>query len=241
MSLFRSSSVHATLLDSQNARRPPRPTGSALHAHQNPMPFSGGGSNRAPATEPLHSAPAPAPATLAPGADDGDGDDDDDDDGVAPPTYYDVLKCRAEFAAPSAFLARPMKPVHSGGSAYPWASQPLCLTPGGGSGQQAAGESRHRLRRSTGGGGGSAAETVSSSSASSSVFAAPFTDNALPPSVFRLPGPRHHLARRAGRARDDSAAADPWALAGMTAGGRALRRADQVVLSPFDCKVTISS
>ncbi|KAJ2747722.1 hypothetical protein H4S06_005110, partial [Coemansia sp. BCRC 34490] len=95
MSLFRSSSVHATLLDSQNARRPPRPTGPALHAHQNPMPFAGGGSNRAAAPEPLHS--APAPATLAPGAD--DGDYDDGDDGAAPPTYYDVLKCRAEFAA----------------------------------------------------------------------------------------------------------------------------------------------
>ncbi|KAJ2509487.1 hypothetical protein H4217_008317, partial [Coemansia sp. RSA 1939] len=177
MSLFRSSSVHATLLDSHNARRPPRPTGSALHAHQNPMSFSGDGSNRAPATEPLHS--APAPTTLAPAADD---DYDCDDDGAAPPTYYDVLKCRAEFAAPSAFLARPMKPAHSGGSAYPWASQPLCLTPGSGVGQQAAGESRHRLRRPTGGG-GSAAETASSSAAPSSVFAAPFTDNALPPSV----------------------------------------------------------
>ncbi|KAJ2539132.1 hypothetical protein EV175_006382, partial [Coemansia sp. RSA 1933] len=83
MTLFRSSSVHETLLTSQNARRPMRPAGarpSTTHAAAVPLTRPANKEEYAPAPESEYS---------------------------QDPTYYDVLKCRGEFATASAFFGRP--------------------------------------------------------------------------------------------------------------------------------------
>ncbi|KAJ1801436.1 hypothetical protein LPJ59_000274 [Coemansia sp. RSA 2399] len=222
MTLFRSSSVHDTLLTSQHARRPARPAtagsslrpptqsdyGSAQPDYSCALPMSRSASVRAPPA--MHQ-----PKVVA---EEEDEEEEDHSYSTQGPTYYDVLKCRGEFATPSAFFARPIKPTHSSAAMYPWATQPASIS----TANQQDG-SKHRLRRSA---------NTSSTDSASSVFAAS-TDNALPPSVFRLPGARLS-ARRMGSEND------PWALAGMTAGGRALRKADQLILSPFDRKLTLS-
>ncbi|KAJ2724600.1 hypothetical protein GGI07_001853 [Coemansia sp. Benny D115] len=146
---------------------------------------------------------------------------DDSDDGSA--TYYDVLKCKGQFATPSEFFSKPLKPAHSASQAYPWASKPIQSIVGGSS---ATADGRHRLRRSAASGGGSLA--------SSSVFQNSALDNSLPPSVFRLPGA--------------SSNSDPYSwseqpqwsqMNGMTSGGRSLRRANQVAMSKYDRKVNL--
>ncbi|KAJ2402464.1 hypothetical protein GGI23_000694 [Coemansia sp. RSA 2559] len=221
MTLFRSSSVHDTLLTSQHARRPARPAtaGSSLRPSTQ-LDYSSAQPDSSSALPISRSASVRAlPAMHQPK----DDDDDEEDHSYSTqgPTYYDVLKCRGDFATPSAFFARPIKPTHSSAATYPWATQPAPISSAITSQQDG---SKHRLRRS--------ANTSSTTDASSSVFAAS-TDNALPPSVFRLPGAR--LSARRICSEDD-----PWALAGMTAGGRALRKADQLILSPFDRKLTLS-
>ncbi|KAJ2821275.1 hypothetical protein GGI24_004260 [Coemansia furcata] len=130
------------------------------------------------------------------------------------PTYYDVLKCHGEFATPSAFFSRQLKPAPAPTAANPWAAQPAAAT-----------DTKHRLRR---------AQTADigshdSSSSSSSAFAGP-TDGALPASVFRLPTQR---------ALGGEPSSSSWAMTGMTSGGRALRRANQVKMSVFDRKITL--
>ncbi|KAJ2363046.1 hypothetical protein H4S02_002501 [Coemansia sp. RSA 2611] len=141
---------------------------------------------------------------------------------VRDPTYYDVLKCTGEFSTPSAFFSRPIKPAHSSDRAYPWAARPADVL-----GDSKVGN-KHRLRRAAGDAAGSAsAESVA---ASSSQFPAHRAEE-LPPSVFRLPGAR----TAAGRDRRE----EPWALSGMTAGGRALRKASQAPLSRLDRKVSL--
>ncbi|KAJ2860136.1 hypothetical protein GGI22_002798 [Coemansia erecta] len=222
MTLFRSSSVHDTLLTSQHARRPARPAtaGSSLRPSTQ-LDYSSAQPDSSSALPISRSASVRAPPAMHQPRDDDDDDYEDHSYSTQSPTYYDVLKCRGDFATPSAFFARPIKPTHSSAATYPWATQPAPISSTTTSLQDG---SKHRLRRS--------ANTSSTTDASSSVFAAS-TDNALPPSVFRLPGAR--LSARRIRSEDD-----PWALAGMTAGGRALRKADQLILSPFDRKLTLS-
>ncbi|KAJ2367678.1 hypothetical protein IW150_005611 [Coemansia sp. RSA 2607] len=126
-------------------------------------------------------------------------DSDMDTQGSA--TYYDVLKCTGAFATPSPFFAQPLKPAHSKAQTHPWT--PVVPT-----------DSKQRLRRQ-----GVSGDT--SESSASSVFRAEHQDNALPPSVFCLPGAPGH------------------ALGSMTVGGRSLRRSTQVPLSIFDRKVNL--
>ncbi|KAI8323488.1 hypothetical protein GQ54DRAFT_258126 [Martensiomyces pterosporus] len=193
MSLFRSSSAHNPLLE--NARRATsRPGASAI----------AGGSLQ----------PRDAPT-------DAQSSQTQQQSGDA--TYYDVLKCEGDFSTPSAFFSRPLKPAHSGGWAYPWASQPADITPG----INDKPDVKHRLRRAVSS--STQQEAGGESVASSSVFPV-HADSSLPPSVFRLPG------AETGKEGNPE---EPWALSGMTAGGRALRRANQTLLSKFDRKVAL--
>ncbi|KAJ2664780.1 hypothetical protein IW148_001825 [Coemansia sp. RSA 1199] len=135
------------------------------------------------------------------------------------PTYYDVLKCTNEFSTPSMFFSRALKPAHSNNRQFPWASR-SALT---GVGAEPVGN-KHRLRRSV----AVDSEVRTESAASSSVFSVR-AESELPPSVFRLPSSRPNVDN----------AREPWALRGMTSGGRALRKASQAPLSRFDRKVTL--
>ncbi|KAJ2771505.1 hypothetical protein IWQ56_001757 [Coemansia nantahalensis] len=137
---------------------------------------------------------------------------------AADPTYYDVLKCEGEFATPSQFFQRGAKPARAH-SAFPWPAVGSSSGNGG-----SAADNKHRLRRSTAQSAGGSAYQPSESAGSAALLAQ--ADGALPASVFRLP---------TGRAAGD----EPWALRGMTAGGRALRSASQVTLSRFDRKVAL--
>ncbi|KAJ1666645.1 hypothetical protein IW140_002596 [Coemansia sp. RSA 1813] len=229
MTLFRSSSVHETLLNSQNARRPTRPATSNTTLRAQPHSTASIGDSHSAPPLPRPTSNARMSVAYHPEDQQPPVSASMDYTAAPAPTYYDVLKCRGEFAMPSAFFTRPVKPAHSSASTYPWATQPASIPTT--SGQQDS--SKHRLRRSVAGGGSS---LDTSSVASSSVFGTAHTDNALPPSVFRLPGSRPST-RRAGTSLQE--AEDPWALAGMTAGGRALRRADQLILSQFDRKLTL--
>ncbi|KAJ1825173.1 hypothetical protein GGH91_000835 [Coemansia sp. RSA 2671] len=148
-------------------------------------------------------------------------------DTEADPTYYDVLKCKGEFSTPSPFFGRQLKPVHAGSSVYPWAVQPSLGAVGSGKD-----DAKHRLRRTTAPG-TSDSMSHGESAASSSVFAQGHLDGSLPPSVFKLPTTGTLRGERT------STASGPLALTGMTSGGRALRRANQVKMSVFDRKVTL--
>ncbi|KAJ1757847.1 hypothetical protein LPJ77_005876 [Coemansia sp. RSA 2523] len=134
------------------------------------------------------------------------------------PTYYDVLKCTNEFSTPSMFFSRSLKPAHSNNKQFPWASRSAIP----GVGVEPVGN-KHKLRRSVATDSG---DMRSESGASSSVFSTR-AESELPPSVFRLPSSK------------PADSAEPWALRGMTSGGRALRKASQAPLSRFDRKVTL--
>ncbi|KAJ2490274.1 hypothetical protein IWW37_003306 [Coemansia sp. RSA 2050] len=151
-------------------------------------------------------------------------------DTEADPTYYDVLKCQGEFSTPSPFFSRQLKPVHAGSSTYPWAVQPSLSAVG-----SAKDDAKHRLRRTTAPGNSDLA-SHGGSGASSSVFPQGNLDGSLPPSVFKLPTSNTSGTLRGERT---SVASGPWTLTGMTSGGRALRKANQVKMSVFDRKVTL--
>ncbi|KAJ1734049.1 hypothetical protein LPJ61_001269 [Coemansia biformis] len=142
------------------------------------------------------------------------------------PTYYDVLKCEGEFSTPSVFFLRDLKPARSHRT-FPWSS----TTAGAGGSGGSAVDNKHRLRRSTVQATGSGASQHSDSAGSSALLA--HAESSLPASVFRLPTGRAAVG-------GDPESREPWALSGMTAGGRALRRANQVTLSRFDRKVMLA-
>ncbi|KAJ2581924.1 hypothetical protein GGH95_001819 [Coemansia sp. RSA 1836] len=155
------------------------------------------------------------------------------------PTYYDVLKCHGEFSEPSVFFSRPLKATHSSSSAYPWATDISGSSVVGGEGDVVGTpsantdtSSKHRLRRaftssdqSTQGRGSG----FTSSSSSSSGFPQVLSDGSLPSSVFRLPT----------AAGSSSSSSRSDTSGGMTFGGRALRKANQVKMSVFDHKVSL--
>ncbi|KAJ2706415.1 hypothetical protein FB645_001560 [Coemansia sp. IMI 203386] len=149
------------------------------------------------------------------------------------PTYYDVLKCEGQFALASEFFTQPLKPVHSGSHAFPWATQPTDVT----GNNSKASDSKHHLRRvgeSNAGSGmsGRSANSYGDSVPSSSIFPSAYLDNSLPPSVFRLPSNNNNSS-------SSSSGSQMWSLNGMTVGGRSLRRANQVQMSSFDNKVNL--
>ncbi|KAJ2080779.1 hypothetical protein H4R24_002823 [Coemansia sp. RSA 988] len=146
------------------------------------------------------------------------------------PTYYDVLKCKGEFSTPSTFFLRNLKPAHSSERAYPWASQPADIALGIDSDKVG---NKYRLRR-TGQSFSSESDRQTESLAPSSSVFSTHMENALPPSVFRLPSTRTTV----GTAESDPK--EPWVLSGMTSGGRALRRANQATLSRFDRRVKLA-
>ncbi|KAJ1943106.1 hypothetical protein EC988_006319 [Linderina pennispora] len=125
-------------------------------------------------------------------------------------TYYDVMKCTGEFATPSEFFERTLKPVHSSSLTYPWASKP----------NGAASPKGARLRPSAVAG-QSSVYGSEHSAGSSSVFTAQMR-SALPSSVFQLPG--HQVESKLGE---------------FMSGGQSLRQAGQVRLSKFDRKVSL--
>ncbi|PIA16815.1 hypothetical protein COEREDRAFT_80888 [Coemansia reversa NRRL 1564] len=145
------------------------------------------------------------------------------------PTYYDVLKCKGEFSTPSAFFSRNLKPAHSSERPYPWASQPTDIALGIDSDKVG---NKYRLRRTAQSFSSGSDKQTESLAPSSSVFPT-HMENALPPSVFRLPTTR----TAADAAESDPR--EPWVLSGMTSGGRALRRANQATLSRFDRRVKL--
>ncbi|KAJ2738658.1 hypothetical protein GGI20_006240 [Coemansia sp. BCRC 34301] len=135
----------------------------------------------------------------------------------ADPTYYDVLKCHGEFAEPSAFFSRNLRVVNGNAPS----AEPLVI---GGSPSSRVDAAKHRLRRAFASGppnstGGSDTYSVSSSSA----FAPPgHSHDSLPSSVFRLP-----------------TTTNGGGIGGMTSGGRALRKANQVKMSVYDQKLSL--
>ncbi|KAJ2017444.1 hypothetical protein IW146_007229 [Coemansia sp. RSA 922] len=145
----------------------------------------------------------------------------------ADPTYYDVLKCHGEFSTPSPFFSRQLKAVHGGSSMYPWAVQSTDVLASSVVGSNM--DAKHRLRRPVASG-ASDLTSHGGSIVSSSAFPQGHSDGSLPSSVFRLP---------TSRGGERSSSAEPWALTGMTSGGRALRKANQVKMSVFDRKVTL--
>ncbi|KAJ2882265.1 hypothetical protein H4R27_003557 [Coemansia aciculifera] len=144
----------------------------------------------------------------------------------ADPTYYDVLKCHGEFSTPSVFFSRQLKAAHGGSSMYPWAAQSTDVLASSVVGSSM--DAKHRLRRPVASGNGDLT-SHGGSAVSSSAFPQGHSDGSLPSSVFRLPTSRG----------ERSSSAEPWALTGMTSGGRALRKANQVKMSVFDRKVTL--